>query len=116
MATMGHAYSTIMAGSTIIPTETKNIAPNKSLTGATSFSILSASTVSAKIEPMMKAPKAGEKPTFAASTTIPKHIAKETISNVSLPIHLRERFRKIGIRYIPTTNQRIRKNTNLPIL
>ena len=63
-----------------------------------------------------EAPKAGEKPCFAASNTIPKHIAKETISNVSLPIHLRERFRKIGIRYIPTTNQRIRKNTNLPIL
>ena len=28
----GHAYSTIMAGSTIIPTDTKKMAPNKSLT------------------------------------------------------------------------------------
>ena len=95
--TMGHIYSTIMAGSTIIPTDTKKMAPNKSFTGATSFSIFSASTVSAKIDPIIKAPNAAENPTLAATTTIPKHNASETISNVSFAIHLRERFKNVGM-------------------
>ena len=98
MVIIGPIYSTIMAGSTIIPTDTKKIAPNKSFTGATNFSMVSASTVSAKIEPIMNAPNAGEKPTFAAKTTIPKHMASERISIVSLLTHLFERFKKIGIK------------------
>ena len=98
MVIIGPMYSTIMAGSTIIPTDTKKTAPNKSFTGATSFSMVSASMVSAKIEPMMKAPNAGEKPTFDAKTTIPKHMANEIISIVSLLTSFFERFRKIGIR------------------
>ena len=98
MVIIGPIYSTIIAGSTIIPTDTKKIAPNKSFTGATNFSIVSASTVSAKIDPMINAPKAGENPTLAAKTTIPKHIASERINIVSLLTHFFERLRKIGIR------------------
>ena len=95
---IGPMYSTIIAGSTIIPTDTKKIAPNKSFTGATNFSMVSASTVSAKIEPMMKAPNAGEKPTLDAKTTIPKHMANEIINMVSLLTSFFERFKNIGIR------------------
>lgn len=62
MTTIGPAYSTIIKGSTIIPTDTKNMAPNKSFTGLTRRSILSASTVSARIDPMIKAPNAAEIP------------------------------------------------------
>ena len=98
MAIIGPMYSTIMAGSTIIPTDTKKMAPNKSFTGATNFSMVSASTVSANIEPIINAPNAGEKPTLAARTTIPKHMAKERISIVSSLTHFFERFKKIGIK------------------
>ena len=59
---IGTAYSTIIAGSTIIPTDTKKIAPKRSLTGFTSRSMDSASIVSAKIEPIINAPNAAEKP------------------------------------------------------
>ena len=45
-----------------MPTDTKKIAPNRSLTGAVIFSMLSASVVPARMDPMMKAPKAGENP------------------------------------------------------
>ena len=46
----------------------------------------------------MKAPNAGENPTLAARTTIPKHIANERINMVSLLTHFLDRFRKIGIK------------------
>ena len=116
ITTIGPAYSTIMAGSTIMPTDTKKMAPNKSLTGFTSRSILSASTVSARMEPMMKAPKAAEKPVCAAITTIPKQSPRETISKVSSLISFRHRFSNPGMRYIPTTNQSIKKNSSLAML
>ena len=98
ITTIGPAYSIIMAGSTIIPTDTKKMAPNRSFTGFTNLSILSASTVSARIDPMIKAPKAAEKPVWAAITTIPKHNPKETISRVSSLISLRQRFNNSGMR------------------
>ena len=81
-----------------MPTETKNTAPNKSFSGVTRCSMLSASTVSDKMEPMMNAPKAAEKPVCTASTTMPKHKASDTISNVSSLISLRQRFNNPGIR------------------
>ena len=59
---IGPPYSTIIKGSTIIPTETKKIAPNKSFTGLTRRSMLSASTVSARMDPIIKAPNAAENP------------------------------------------------------
>ena len=64
----------------------------------------------------MKAPNAGENPTLAARTTIPKHMPKENIRSVSSLISLRERLRNVGMRYMPTTNHKIRKNTSFRIL
>ena len=98
MTRIGTAYSTIIAGSTIIPTDTKKMAPKRSLTGFTNRSIDSASIVSAKIDPIINAPKAAEKPVLAAITTIPKHSASDTISKVSSPISLRQRFKNSGTR------------------
>ena len=98
MTKMGTAYSTIIAGSTIMPTDTKNTAPNRSFTGATSRSIDSASAVSARMDPIMKAPNAGEKPVLDAITTIAKHKPSATMSNVSSLISRRQRFNSPGIR------------------
>ena len=69
MTTMGSQYWPIIAGSTIMPTDTKKMAPNRSFTGLTRRSMCSASMVSARMEPMMKAPKAAEKPVLAARTS-----------------------------------------------
>ena len=55
-------YCASIAGSTSIPTDTKKTAPNRSLTGAMTFSMLSACTVPARIDPMMNAPSADENP------------------------------------------------------
>ena len=60
MTSTAPQYSTRMPGLTIMPTETKKMAPKRSLIGAVSFSIFSASSVSAKMLPIMKAPKAEE--------------------------------------------------------
>ena len=83
-AAIGQAYSTNTSGSTNIPTDTKKMAPNKSFTGATSFSIRSASTVSAKMEPTTKAPNAALKPDSTATTAMTKQSANDTINKVSL--------------------------------
>ena len=98
MTRIGTAYWTIMPGSTIMPTDTKNTAPNRSLTGLTNRSMDSASAVSAKMEPMIKAPKAGENPVCEAMTTMAKQSPSETISSVSSLISLRQRFNKPGMR------------------
>ena len=58
MMTIGSQYSRSTAGSTSMPTDTKKTAPNMSFTGLMSFSIMSASRVSAKMLPIMKAPNA----------------------------------------------------------
>ena len=60
IAAMAGPYSINTLGSTSIPTDTKKMAPNRSFTGATTRSMLSASTVSAKILPIIKAPNAAE--------------------------------------------------------
>ena len=49
--------------STIMPTDTKKIAPKRSFTLFNKLSICSASMVSERIEPITKAPNAEEKPT-----------------------------------------------------
>ena len=64
---IGILYSHSNAGSINIPTETKNMAPKRSFTGLIICSICSASMVSAKIDPMTKAPKAEEKPAFSGN-------------------------------------------------
>ena len=59
---VGRAYSNKSDGLISIPTEIKKIAPNRSLTGLSRCSIFSAWVVSARIEPIINAPKAAEKP------------------------------------------------------
>ena len=107
MATIGFQYSMSIIGSTIIPTDTKNIAPNKSFTGDTRLSMRSASSVSARILPMMNAPKAAEKPHKSATTTIAKHNPRATISIVSLLSIDLNFLKNSGSRKIPVMNHKM---------
>ncbi len=107
-------YSTSMAGSSSIPTDTKKIAPKRSFTGRTKCSIRSACTVSASNAPMMKAPNAALKPVFTANTTMERQSATATISSVSSFISFRVRAKSVGIRNTPAANHRIRKKPSLP--
>ena len=100
-------------GSTNIPTDTKKMAPKRFLTGSTSFSICSASIVSARMLPMMNAPKADEKPTFVEKTAIAQHSPSDTINSTSSFTSLRILRRKAGTAKIPTTSHNTRKK---PIL
>ena len=95
---IGTIYSISSPGTIIIPTETKNIAPKRSLSGVTIRSILTDSTVPARIDPAIKAPRADEKPRRLATTTIPRHIPTEIIiisSSFSSPF---TRFSIVGMR------------------
>ena len=112
-AIMGSAYSMMILGSTSIPTDTKKMAPNRFFTGSTSFSICSASTVSARMLPMINAPKADEKPTFVEKTAIAQHMPNATMSITSSLMSLRTRRRNKGMAKMPTTNHKTRKK---PIL
>ena len=76
-------YLTIIAGSSIMPTERKNTEPNRSLTPEVRCSTRSACTVPASSEPAMKAPSAEEKPSAFASSTMPKQMPRELTSSVS---------------------------------
>ena len=116
MTTMGSQYWPIIAGSTIMPTDTKKMAPNRSFTGLTRRSMCSASMVSARMEPMMKAPKAAEKPVLSATTTIRKQRPRATMRRVSSFISFRVLRRMRGMRKMPTTSHSTRKNTSLRIL
>jgi len=71
------------AGSIIMPTDTKKTAAKRSFTGRSRCSMRLPSRVSARIEPMTKAPSAGEKPTFVAIMTIMRQSAIDTTSIVS---------------------------------
>ena len=106
---MGMAYSTRIFGSTSIPTDTKNTAPKRFLTGSTSFSMRSASIVSAKMLPMINAPKAELKPTLVENTAMAQQRPKATMSSTSLLISLRTWRSMSGIAKIPTTSHRIKK-------
>ena len=110
-AKIGRAYSTRIFGSTSIPTDTKKIAPKRFFTGSTSLMIFSASMVSARILPMMNAPKAEENPTFVENTAIAQHRPRETIRSTSLLMRYLTLRRKIGTAKIPTTSHSTRKNT-----
>ena len=99
----------MILGSTSMPTDTKNMAPKRSFTGATSFSILPASMVSASMLPITNAPKAELKPTFVDTTAIKQHSPSDTMSRVSLLMSLRVRRRKRGTAKMPTTNHSTRK-------
>ena len=106
---IGRAYSTSIWGSTSIPTDTKNTAPNRFFTGSTSFIILSASMVSARIDPMTNAPNALLKPTCVDRTAMAQHSPRAMINSVSLLMSLRTERNIHGMRNMPTTNQRMRK-------
>ena len=108
---MGKAYSTSISGSTSIPTETKKIAPKRFFTGSTSLMIFSASMVSARMLPMIKAPKADEKPTFVDITAIAQHRPSDTIRSTSLLMRCLTLLRNNGMAKIPTTSHSTRKNT-----
>ena len=99
-----------------MPTETKKTAPKRFLTGSTTRAILSASTVSARMLPMTKAPKAGLKPTVAEITAMAQHSPSATTTIVSPFIRRRVRRRNGGMRNMPTTNHSTRKNTILTML
>ena len=58
---------------------------------------------------MMKAPKAAEKPTLDAVTTMPKHRARAVMSRVSSFMRGFILRRNIGMRYMPTVNHKMRK-------
>ena len=92
-----------------MPTETKNTAPKRFFTGSTSFSMRSASMVSARMLPMMKAPKADEKPTLVEKTAMAQHSPRDTISNTSLLMSRRTERRNSGTAKMPTTSHRTRK-------
>ena len=104
MTTIVSHWSTMIWASTNIPTDTKKMAPKRSFTGATTFSIFFASTVSASMLPITNAPKAELKPALVESTAIKQHIPRATISSTSSFIRGLTRRRKVGIRNSPTTN------------
>ena len=108
----GIAYSTKVSGLISMPTDTKKTAPNKSFTGLTKCSICSACVVSAMIEPIIKAPNAGENPTLAAKITINKQSANEIISIISSVNKCLAFLSSVGIKKIPTTNQIVKKKIN----
>ena len=89
---MGSQYSTSSAGSTSMPTETKNTAPKISFTGVKRCSIFSEFGASAISEPIIKAPSAAEKPRCVARTTMPRQRPMEVTSIVSLFISFSERL------------------------
>ena len=107
---MGTAYSTMICGSTSMPTDTKKMAPKRFFTGSTSFSMRSASTVSARMLPMMKAPKADENPTFDEKTAIAQHSPSDTISSPSALMSRRTERRNSGTAKMPTTSHNTKKN------
>ena len=109
---IGTMYSMMSATSTIMPTDTKKMAPKRFFTGDTRCSILCTSTVSDSMLPMTNAPNAAEKPTAEANTTMPKHMARAVMSSVSSFMSFFAFFRKSGMRYMPTTNHNTRKKPN----
>ena len=113
---MGSAYCKSRPGSTIMPTETKKTAPNKSLMGEMRCSIFSALGASAMSEPIMNAPRAEEKPRCVAKTTMPRQSPMATTTSVSSFINFCAHLKKLGTRYIPKTNHKIKKNTKRAML
>ena len=93
-----HQYSTITFGASIMPTDTKKMAPKRSLMGAMRLSMRSLSTVSARMLPIMKAPSALEKPLPVARVTIPKQRPRAVTSSTSLFRKRPNFLRMVGIR------------------
>ena len=113
---MGPAYDTMICGSTSMPTDTKKMAPKRFFTGSTTLMILSASIVSARTEPMTKAPKALLNPARVETTAMRQQSPSDTMSNVSLLMSFRKWRSSRGMRKMPTTNHSTRKNPMRPTL
>ena len=92
-----------------MPTDTKKMVPKRFFTGSVMRMTRSASTVSAMMLPMTKAPKAELKPTAVEISAIMQHRPNDTTSRVSSVISLRVERKKVGITKRPTTNQSTRK-------
>ena len=103
-------------GLTIMPTEIKNTAPNRSLTGEMSRSMRSASMVPARIDPMTNAPSAAENPDLMENSTIAKHRPMAMMSICSSLMYRLNFLNVVGIMKMPTVNHMIRKNDNLRML
>ena len=110
---IGFQYCAMIAGSTIIPTETKKMAPKRSFMLLIDKEICSPSRVSASSEPITNAPSADEKPAAVASATMPKQRPTERITSISSFITRRPFLKRVGIRYMPTTNQSTKKKRSL---
>ena len=106
----------MISGSTSMPTETKKMAPKRFLTGSTRRMILSASTVSARMLPITKAPKALLKPTLVEMTAMRQQRPRATIRRVSAFMSLRTLRSSRGMRKMPMTNHRTRKKPILKTL
>ncbi len=106
----------ITVGLTIIPTEIKNTAPNRSLTGEMRRSMRSASIVPARMEPMTKAPNAAENPELIENSTIAKHNPIAMINICSSLMYRLKRLNSVGIMKMPTVNHMIKKKESLRML
>ena len=93
-----HLYSHNTSRSISMPTETKKMAPKRSFTGLTNPSICSASTVSARMAPIMNAPRADEKPIALAMYTSPKQSPMLTMSSISSVRYFRIARRIVGMK------------------
>ena len=116
MTRICHQYWTNTDGFTIIPTDTKNTAPNRFLIGVVNLWIISASSVSARMEPMMKAPSAEEKPAVLASQTMRKHSPTANTVKVSSVMNFLAHLSIVGTRKTPPTYQTRRKNSSFSTL
>ena len=96
-----------------MPTDTKKMAPKRFFTGSTSWIILSASMVSARMLPMMKAPKALLKPTSVEMHAMAQQSPSATMVMVSSFMSRRVLRRNMGMKKMPTTSHTVRKK---PIL
>ena len=112
---IGSQYPDNIEGSTIMPTDTKNIAPNIFFIGVTSVSIRSAETVPAIIDPARKAPRADENPILFAITTMRRHMPIDTTMAVSSFMSFLTFERNVGMRRIPTASHITRNKRSFPI-
>ena len=102
--TMLIQYSANEAGLMSIPTEMKKMAAKTFFSGVISFSIRCDSMVSARIDPITKAPRALLNPASSAVSTIPRHRPRARIISVSSFKCFFNMRISVGIISIPQTN------------
>ena len=98
-----------------IPTDTKKIAANKSLIGKIKCSIFFTSLVSARIAPIINAPKPGENLARVERVTRRKQNAKETIRSISSVKIFRMDLSKLGRINIPEIKQSTTKKNSFKV-